>query len=281
MRRSLRFLAALVATSATACSSTSQSPGNAPAPSAEAGPSADSGGSQGGSLDSGCVLSGPAIPSAPAQWMAPADCGGIGNVCPDLSGCGSQSECQLLGNVCVPSAGPNGLGEDCPQTPYCLGSSCMTYAQASCFCTGEAGAQFSACACGPAAVVGLCASEGTSCATTACCDCQGLKCETDSVSGTVCRQACTQNTDCATGCCDTSTGFCHDGLYCNCADAGVGCGGTGPSCCPGSTCLTYQTDGGGPFACYQNCTQASQCAPGMLCSQNLPGTSHGACAPSQ
>jgi hypothetical protein len=259
--------------SATACNNADHGSGDASA-STEAGP-----GGMAGS-DSGCIVSGPAITSAPAQWMRPADCGGIGDLCPDL-GCGSQSECQLLGHYCVPSAGPNGLGEDCPQTPYCLGSSCMNYQQASCLCTGEAGVQmFPACACGPSAVVGLCAAEGASCAKTKCCNCQGLKCVTDSVSGTVCRQSCSQNTDCNTGCCDTSTGFCHDSLYCNCLnDGGTGCGGSGPQCCPGSTCLTYNSDGGGPFQCYVNCTQQAQCPAGTRCSQNIAGMSHGACGP--
>lgn len=286
MRR-LRFAAACLSLSWFACTHSTSGPSDAsPATSTDALAIADSNGNStgstdGGSADTGCVLSGPAVSSAPAQWMRPADCGGIGDWCTGILSCGSQSECQALGNYCVPSAGPNGLGEDCPQTPYCLGSSCMTYEQASCFCTGEGGvAEFPACACSPSAVIGLCAAEGTSCTSTACCDCQGLKCVTDTVSGTVCRQPCTQNTDCVTGCCDTSTGYCHDSIYCNCVDAGAdGCGGNGPSCCPGSTCLTYAEDGGGPFSCYLNCTQQSQCPAGTACSSNISGLNHGACGP--
>jgi hypothetical protein len=252
---------------------------------AEAGPIGDAGTGGGTATDGaggeggggGCTTSGSAIASAPAQWARPADCGGVGNLCSD--GCGGGSECQLVGNVCVPLAGPQGFANDCPETPYCLAYGCMTYDQASCFCTGDAGAQYSSCACGPAAVAGLCAGEGASCATTACCKCQGLQCVTDTVSGTVCRSPCTKNEDCtSTGCCDTTAGFCHDALYCNCVDAGASCGGSGPACCPGATCLSFNEDGGGPYACYPDCTKQSDCATGT-CSQTIPGLTHGACGP--
>src|SRR6202012_2600930 len=74
----------------------------------------------------------------------------------------------------------------------------LPFDAASCFGPAAAASQYPSCACGPAAVAGLCAAEGASCASTACCDCQGLTCVTDSVSGTVCRQPCTSNSDCAT-----------------------------------------------------------------------------------
>jgi hypothetical protein len=234
----------------------------------------------GSEAEAGCITSGPAIDAAPDAWARPSDCGGVGDFCQGVLSCGSQSECQALGNYCVPSAGPMGLGEDCPGTPYCLGFSCMTYEQASCFCTGEGGlGHFPACACGPAAVVGLCAGEGASCATTACCNCQGLKCVSDSVSGTVCRQPCTQNSDCATGCCDTTSGHCHDAIYCSCVDAGAGCGSTGPSCCPGTTCVSFPADAS-TYNCFIDCTQQDQaqvCPPGTVCSQNTMGLNHGQC----
>jgi hypothetical protein len=227
--------------------------------------SADGGGqNDGAGAADGC--SAEPITSPPADWVRPADCGGIGNLC--SQGCGS-AECQLFGQVCEPGAGVGASPTSC--APYCLAYDCMTFEQASCFCTGDAGSQDARCACGPAAVLGLCAAEGVSCATTPCCECQGLKCVTDSVSGTVCRQPCSQNADCATGCCDTSTGVCHDGLYCNCADAGSTCAGAGPNCCPGTTCLSFSGDGGGPYSCYQTCSQNADCATGCC------NTSSGLC----
>jgi len=205
------------------------------------------------------------LTSAPAQWVRPADCGGVGNLCSE--GCGSAG-CQLFGQVCEPVSGVGASPTSC--APYCLAYDCMTFDEASCFCTGDAGAQYSACACGPAAVAGLCAAEGASCATAPCCDCQGLRCVTDSVSGTVCRQPCSQNGDCASGCCNASTGVCHDSIYCNCVDAGATCAGSGPSCCPGTTCLSFSGDGG-PYACYETCTENSDCATGCC------NTSSGVC----
>ncbi len=277
MRVQLTITAVLVLW-ATACNSSSSS--GASASEGGAGGGGDGGGSSGG--DSGCVTGGPAVQSVPTGWARPSDCGGVGDYCIGLLTCGSRSECQALGNYCVPSAGPNGLGADCPQTPYCLGYSCMDYDQASCFCTGEAGVDmFPSCSCGPAAVTGLCAGEGASCKTTACCNCQSLKCVTDSVLGTtLCRQPCTKDSDCATSCCNTASGYCQDSSYCTClADGGTGCGGSGPSCCPGNTCLTFNSDGGGPFRCYQDCTQQSQCPAGTQCSQTITGLNHGACGP--
>jgi hypothetical protein len=284
--RTRLVLTLLCASFGVACSNSSNAPGSgargdaaaspdAPGAVSDAGAISDAGAKGDAPTEAACT-GGPPITSAPAQWMRPSDCGGIGNLCSE--GCGGQSECQLIGNVCVPLAGAGGFAGACPQTPYCLAYGCMTYPQASCFCTGDAGAEFSSCACGPSAVAGLCASEGASCKTTPCCACQPLKCMTDSVSGSVCRQSCTKNTDCATACCDTSTGYCHDSLYCNCVDAGAGCDGAGTNCCPGTTCLTFQADGGGPFSCYTNCTKPSDCATGC-CSQTIPGLTYGACGP--
>ena len=49
-------------------------------------------------------MKGPVITSAPAAWARPADCGGIGDLCPNLFGCkAGQSTCQLEGNVCIPA----------------------------------------------------------------------------------------------------------------------------------------------------------------------------------
>jgi hypothetical protein len=234
-----------------------------------------SGTSGSGATDAG-ACSGPLPTSVPAQWTRPADCGGVGNLCPD--GCNGAA-CQLLNNTCVPFAGVGASATAC--TPYCLDYACMTFDQASCFCTGDAGAQFSACACGPQAIAGLCASEGAACGSTPCCtSCGDLACVTDSVSGSVCRQSCNTNGDCATGCCDTTAHRCHDALYCNCADAGAECAGGGPSCCPGTTCLSFSSDGGGPYACYVDCTKLTDCSSGC-CSQTISGLTYGACGPCQ
>lgn len=212
--------------------------------------------------------------SVPAQWVRPSDCKGVGNLCSE--GC-NGSACQLLGEVCIPFAGIGASASSC--LPYCLASACMSFDEASCFCTGSAAAQFPACACGPGAIAGRCAAEGRSCASTPCCDCMGLKCVTDSVSGTVCRQPCSKNADCATGCCNTATGTCRDSLYCSCVSVGAACESQGAQCCPGTTCLTFSGDlEKGPFSCYQDCSNQSDCASGC-CSQTIPGLNHGACGP--
>jgi hypothetical protein len=213
----------------------------------------------------------------PANWVRPADCGGIGNLCSE--GCGGSSECQLIGDYCQPNGVPPGM---C--SPYCLAFACMTFDQASCFCTGDAGPMFGQCACGPAAVLNQCASEGASCESTPCCSCQGLQCVADSLLGTKqCRQPCTTNSDCATNCCDTAAHVCHDALYCNCVDAGSDCSGSGTNCCPGSTCLTFQVDAASPtYSCYANCApQQTTCGDGGCCSQTISGKNYGACGPCQ
>jgi hypothetical protein len=235
---------------------------------------------QDGASGDGC--SSAMITSAPAQWVRPANCGGVGNLC--SQGCGS-AECELIGNVCIPPSGVGASASAC--LPYCLSYACMTFDQASCFCTGDAGATSPSCACGPAAVAGLCAAEGASCATTPCCSCQGLMCVTDSVSGTVCRQPCSKNGDCVTGCCNTTDSVCQDSTYCNCtapgsdagSDAGTTCANGGASCCPGTSCLTFTPEAGiGSFACYTNCTKQSDCASGC-CSAKIAGQDYGACGP--
>jgi hypothetical protein len=212
----------------------------------------------------------------PANWARPSDCGGIGNLCSE--GCGGASECQLIGDYCQSTGVPPGV---C--SPYCVGFACMTFDQASCFCTGDAGAMFGQCACGPAAVLNQCATEGASCDSTPCCSCQGLQCVADAVLGTKqCRQSCTKDSDCATNCCDTTAHLCHDSLYCNCVDAGSGCSGNGPNCCPGATCLTFQLDAASPtYSCYTNCAPGQTTCAGGCCSQPLSGKNFGACAPCQ
>src|SRR5207344_783320 len=63
--------------------------------------------SQAGASGTAGAATGPAITSAPAAWMPPADCGGIGDTCPNgLAGCSTKSTCQLEGYVCIPSVAP-------------------------------------------------------------------------------------------------------------------------------------------------------------------------------
>jgi len=211
--------------------------------------------------------------AVPDGWARPADCKGVGNLCSE--GC-SGAACQLLGDVCIPFSQVGASSSAC--APYCMAYACMNFDDASCFCTGSAAAKYPSCACGPKAVAGVCAGEGAACASKACCDCMGLRCVTDSYSGSVCRQACVQNSDCVTGCCDTAAGTCHDALYCNCVNVGTACSGT-TQCCPGKSCLTFSGDAtNGPFSCYQDCKTQSDC-PSGCCSQKIPGTDHGACGP--
>jgi hypothetical protein len=313
--------------------------GNQPPPGARPG-HADASVHDAGSMNDG----GPLISSAPPAWQ-PANCGGVGNLC--AAGCTPAGECVTTQNVCVPMAGPSGFPGPSMKTPYCMALTCMTFEQASCFCSGPAGALFPECALGPAAVVGLCGSEGASCASRGCCG--SLKCIKDSptsgacyrtcstnadcgggnaaccvdlkgtgdrecaplsacanpcttqggsctdtrrcctgtcVTGSTnvdflgCRPSCTTNTDCLSGCCqrfsNSSGGFCVDARYCSCAAAGAEC--TYIACCAGSSCGSFQPDGGGPFHCTPNCMSSVDC-DGGCCSANYPGKTYGGCAP--
>jgi len=148
----------------------------------------------------GATSSGPPITSAPAAWAPPADCGGIGNLCPNLSGCAAKSSCQLEGNVCIPAFDvAKGLPGRTADTPYCAAYTCMTFEQASCFCTGPAGKTVSSCT-SPSALAGLCVGPLANCAQTPCCD--GLSCVDNGHHGQQCQIKCQSNADCTdTGCC--------------------------------------------------------------------------------
>src|SRR6187399_3354242 len=104
--------------------------------SAGKGGSAGSGGSaQAGTSGTGGGSTGPAITSAPPSWMPPADCGGIGDTCPNgLAGCSTKSTCQLEGYVCIPRlpTGATTLPGRTAETPYCAAYTCMTFEEASC-----------------------------------------------------------------------------------------------------------------------------------------------------
>jgi hypothetical protein len=204
----------------------------------------------------------------------------------------------------------------------------MTFEQASCFCTGEAGSMYPDCS-SPSALAGLCGGEGRTCDATLPC-CSGLGCTSNGSYGTCkvpcatgsdcpsgcctdlydtgslicadadacanpckkrgdatcdpgsatmandccrgtcvqadnpdfagCRPLCETNADCDTGCCapfSNGGGFCADALYCTCNPVGGVCGDGNPGCCDGADCASFD---GTTFACYQSCTQASDCA---------------------
>jgi hypothetical protein len=216
------------------------------------------------------------VTSVPDAWAPPADCNGVGNLCWN---CGSGATCQLLGNVCVPSPDgpPTNRNE---QTPYCLARVCMTYEQASCFCTGEAGALYASCQAGPAAVANLCATVGASCDSEGCCP--GLACLKGSSSST-CYQTCAAGSDCSTGCCtdlfDDGHMECAPQAACQnpCQKHGGSCQQSS-DCCAGE-CLTINPDGGPPYTCYPNCTGPSDCDAG--CCGPIIGEDASACTPCQ
>jgi len=214
------------------------------------------------------------ISTAPDVWVPTSDCGGVGNLC--SMNCGTAGQCQAGLDVCVPAPGPHGYPGQSVQTPYCLAATCMTYEQASCFCKGAAGAQFTACGLGPGAVVGLCGTEGTSCANKACCG--GLKCVMDSPDSGTCYTSCQTNNDCSTGCCTDlkSTGDleCAPASACQspCTPTGGACGGSA-HCCTG-TCVTSTTN---PdfMGCRPTCSTNADCLSN--CCQPFSNSSGGFC----
>lgn len=201
----------------------------------------------------------PAITSAPPAWERPADCGGIGSTCPSgIFDCSTKSMCQLEGYVCVPLA---------PKTsdprPYCMAYTCMSFEEASCFCTGAAAKQYPRCADGPAAVVGLCAATGDSCASKSCC--AGLTCVTSSSGAPVCQRICTTGADCASGCCfdkaETGQPVCSAASLC-----ASPCGKMGTSCTYSTDCCAGLCVGGTTvtdwLGCRRPCSKSSDCSTG-------------------
>jgi hypothetical protein len=217
----------------------------------------------------------------PDAWVRPAQCNGVGNLCSE--GC-QGAACAFGGVVCTPlsriSAPPDGCA------PYCLSGACMSFDEASCFCTGSAAAKVSACACSPKAIAsaaaGTCVPEGVSCESAPCCDCMGLSCVTEVWSGPVCRQPCAKDADCATRCCNVASGVWQDAGYCNCVGAGNRCGATGVdgdgiACCPGNTCVGEDLEGNA-LSCRQDCKTQADCTTGC-CSLFAPGSDRGYCRP--
>jgi hypothetical protein len=224
----------------------------------------------------------PPITTAPPAWVRPADCGGIGDLCADISGCGAQSVCQLEGYVCIPALVNGMLPGRTAETPYCAAYTCMTFDQASCFCTGEAGENYGGCS-SPAALAGLCTGLDGSCASRACC--AGLTC-VDNGTSKLCKQGCTTAADCSTGCCtdiyDTGVLSCAELDACTnpCKREAEACtpgSSTTPSnCCRGACVESANPDYAG---CRPTCTTSAQCATG--CCVPFSNSTTGFCAAAQ
>jgi hypothetical protein len=245
------------------------------------GGSGGNGGSSGGGAGAGgAPIEGPAIDSAPAEWARPADCGGIGDLCVAL-GCGARSTCQLIGDVCIPAfaAGSSALPSKSADHPYCAAFTCMTFEEASCFCTGPAGDTQPACS-SPEALAGLCVGPGSDCSEEACCD--GLSCVSDGYSGRVCEQTCASGDECETGCCtdlrDTGDMICAEQSACDnpCKKRGEACMGSETSnggCCRGSCVESTNSDFAG---CRPTCNVNEDCDTG--CCQLFDQSTYGFCA---
>ncbi|HEY7372119.1 MAG TPA: hypothetical protein VIF57_08180 [Polyangia bacterium] len=201
------------------------------------------------------------ITSVPADWSRPADCHGVGELCDGL-GCGDGGMCQLLGSVCTPLVDINNPPGFSVDTPYCLAYVCMTYDQASCFCTGPAAAQYPLCNSGPAGVAGLCVGEGSACDETACCN--GLGCIALSPTNKACYRRCAAGGDCDTGCCtdwrDTGDQLCAAQTACAapCTKRGQTCA-SNADCCNGVCVMDANPDWNG---CRPGCTTNADCDTG-------------------
>jgi hypothetical protein len=232
----------------------------------------ESGADSGITSDGGMETGRPPI-TVPDTWMRPADCHGVGNLC--SMGC-NGSVCQLVGDVCIPPWGPGGFPGWSPETPYCMAFTCMTYEEASCFCTGAAAAQFPSCKSGPAAVAGLCAGEQSGCVNGACC--KGLNCVNVSPNVAICYQTCTTNADCDTGCCtdlkDTGDLECAPMSACQnaCVKRGSAC--TEQTTCCNGTCVTGTTDPNW-LGCRPTCSANVDCD--TACCEPFAGGGGGFC----
>jgi hypothetical protein len=257
-----RAIPLLLATIPASCSSGSN--GAAPAsmeagaPDASLAEDASSGGS-GGSHEI----------DVPPAWKRPASCGGIGETCDQLA-CAKGTVCQLSNNTCIPDRGPDaGLG--CPlarctdQQPFCLGYRCMSFDEASCYCTGPAASLEPGCGAGPQGLVGACTVENAGCGPGAKSCCDGLGCVKATPVQATCQKTCAQSSDCKTGCCTDVTGtgqlVCADPGACNnpCTKEGVAC--QGPEQCCSHTCVppTGNPDFDG---CRFSCAKNEDCTSG-------------------
>lgn len=275
MRRAVVVtLFASLATLAAGCSDKdTKSPNGAGGQSAGGASEQNGGAGAGGVGAAGSATMAPPITSAPASWAPPADCNGVGDVCPNgIFDCSGMSVCQLEGNVCIPPGSDTGLKLQ-PRTmerPYCLAYQCMTYEEASCFCTGKAGKQFPTCS-SPGAVAGLCTGEGSSCTKDKCCD--GLTCIKQSSTVSTCQKTCTQASDCNTGCCSDQYGtgqtICAPEAECKCREAAASC--VTKACCDGLTCVKESPTAS---VCAKACAQASDCDTGCCTDAHETGKTY-------
>lgn len=211
----------------------------------------------------------PYISSAPASWERPAECRGVGDACEGLFGCEVGSTCQSLGNVCIPDIKPGSstLQAGNAEYPYCAAYTCMSFEEASCFCTGDAAKTYAACA-SPKALAGLCVAEGSACDTRECCD--ALSCVDNGSGRKTCQVSCESDSDCETGCCtdryDVGVKICSPKASCDspCKKVGEGCTSdtSGSDCCRG-TCLTSEVPEWN--GCRPRCQTNADCADTGCC----------------
>lgn len=242
-------------------------------------------GSAAGGGGSGATTGGqstdPVIDSVPPAWERPEDCGGIGDSCQEELGCGPRSFCQFDWDVCIPwpPEGSSRRPTRSSEYPYCAALTCMTFEEASCFCTGDGVPSTVDCS-SPGALAGLCGSPNGSCMGRPCCD--GLTC-VDLGSSRVCQQPCSKDSDCESGCCtdryDTGDLVCAEPEACMkpCKKRGEACtpatSSSPTDCCQG-TCVTSQNPE--LAGCRPSCTENEHCDTG--CCVPLAGSANGYCA---
>lgn len=187
--------------------------------------------------------------------------------------------CQSMGDVCIPAlpSGSNSMPSKSSEYPYCAAYTCMTFEEASCFCTGAAGETVASCA-SPSQMAGLCVAQGKSCTTSTCCS--GFSCVHGVGTAMVCEQSCDSNEDCTTGCCtdlrDTGDKICAAAEACEtlCKKRGEACTpGTASAsndCCQGA-CVTSENPN---FAgCRPRCNKDADCVSTGCCSMFADGAS--------
>ena len=113
---------------------------------------------------------------------------------------------------------------------------------------------------------GTCKKTGDMCDRTSDC-CAGDLCNRNGPVAELmgCQVACTQNSECPSGCCylfigGNNGGFCAPAPWCACGGTGAACSSSLPACCN-----THMCQGG---VCNPKCTQNSDCA--TQCCVDLP-----------
>lgn len=110
---------------------------------------------------------------------------------------------------------------------------------------------------------GACKKTGESCTLTGDC-CAGNLCNRygPAPEWIGCQIACTDDTQCASGCCyhfqGNNGGFCTDAKWCACGGTKAACSSTLPPCCSTHVCLAADAQSTS-YECRQKCTQNSDC----------------------